>query len=556
MKRLSRREFAFAGASLAASVLLPGHARARWASGDVAHILPTASDTEFLVKVSFTRAFIDGVTLGIDGKRVAGERTDTEGRFWRFRACNLVPDRLHQLRLHHRGRPLCDSWPLRTFPSPDADTPRLRLLAYTCAGGLEGARSIGGVEAFRSLAIRQRLLDRALTFSPDAVIANGDHIYWDQRAWLEHPHPEIRRLTREVYDRFGYFDRATPVLGGPNEALLKRLADPQIAKLYGTRFRSIPCFFVQDDHDYFENDDATETFVTFPPDQFQVAAARAVQKLYYPEFLPDARRPVRLSGASAPEHGLGVSECFGTLRAGRLLEANLFDCGRFLSLKGRHAGLIPDDAEAWLLERTRAEDTRHYLQVPSHPMGWTAGKWREWYPDVLADESEGAGDAVVSTHREGAAAPAEGQRLSVKRSKFMWQSGWFAQHQRLASALSSQRKRTAVMVSGDLHAVGRGLILRSGDADFAGNPIHTILSGPIGTSHAGWPSFARGTAPQPSSLITLSQDYAPAEKNGFTLIDVEPDRMVFRLFAWREPDSVEAIDRLESFDTVVVKSRS
>jgi hypothetical protein len=48
----------------------------------------------------------------------------------------------------------------------------------------------------------------------------------------------------------GKFDRAGVVLGGDNETVLKRLAGPQIASIYGGEFRSTPMFFIQDDHDY------------------------------------------------------------------------------------------------------------------------------------------------------------------------------------------------------------------------------------------------------------------------------------------------------------------
>lgn len=32
---------------------------------------------------------------------------------------------------------------------------------------------------FLPLAVRNRLLRRGLSFRPDAVVANGDHVYWD-----------------------------------------------------------------------------------------------------------------------------------------------------------------------------------------------------------------------------------------------------------------------------------------------------------------------------------------------------------------------------------------
>lgn len=550
MARLTRRNATAALAAAGAFAAIPGRASSSWTTGAVLHLLPTASPNALLLKASFAQAFGDDLSLVVDGKRFAGEPTDSVGHFWRFRADDLDPGRTYQLQLRRGRTALCDPWPLSTLPAPESEPARFRLLTFTCAGGLEGAKSINNIDAFRPLALRRRLLARALSFKPDAAVANGDHIYWDQRAWLEHPNPEIRRLTKEAYDRFGYFDRAGPIFGGANEGLIKRLAAPQISALYGVMMRSIPTYFVNDDHDYFENDDATPEFVTFPPDEFNIRAARAVQRLFYPEFLPDPTRPSFLPGSSACDNGEGVSEAFGTLRVGRLLETLIYDCGRFVSLKGPSGGLIPPEAEEWIIARTRAEETRQLLHIPSHPMGWSAGKWREWYPDVVAAAGGDKGDVIVSTHRDGAKG-----RLTTDRTKFMWQTGWFEQHQRLASALSAQKTRAGVSVSGDLHAIGAGKITHAGEFDFTDNPVHSILSGPIGTSGAGWPSFARGTTPEPSARIRLEQPAAPMEKNGFTLIDVEPEMLTVRQFAWREPQAESEIDALEPFSTFAIKRR-
>ena len=73
------------------------------------------------------------------------------------------------------GRSLCQPWDLSTFPSPDARPDMLRVLFFTCAGGHEGL-------GFLPSAVRNRLLRRALSFQPDAAIANGDHVYWDLRS--------------------------------------------------------------------------------------------------------------------------------------------------------------------------------------------------------------------------------------------------------------------------------------------------------------------------------------------------------------------------------------
>jgi hypothetical protein len=41
----------------------------------------------------------------------------------------------------------------------------------------------------------------------------------------------------------------------------------------------------------------------------------------------------------------------------------------------------------------------------------------------------------------------------------------------------------------------------------------------------------------------------PVEKNGFTIVDVTPERIALQLFAWRPPDPADAIDTLEPSGT-------
>ncbi len=308
--------------------------------------------------------------LHLDDHRVPGRRTDTEGLHWSFDAVELEPSRRYTLALIDAvGRPLCDAWPLRTFPAPGDQPGRLRVLFYTCAGGHDLTGRL------LSVATRARLLDRALSFEPDVLIANGDHVYWDQRRQVG---AATAALPETITRITGIFDRSAPLLGTPNERVLKRAAGAQIAPLYATRCRSVPVFFMQDDHDHFENDEATDQLVTFPPDPFMLAAARATQRLYYPAFLPDANRPLGL-GSTRED---GISESFGTLRYGRLLEVLMYDCRRFLTLHGPSATFIPETTEAWLMQRMAAGETAHLINAPSTPPGWSAGKWGEWYADL------------------------------------------------------------------------------------------------------------------------------------------------------------------------------
>lgn len=553
-KHLTRRQFLQTSALLAAGISLPAAdllASDDWNAGELAHLLPAASHDRFLIKASFRSAQTEAPRLSVNGRSVIGHRTDSAGKFWRFDAAGLKADTVHTLQiLGANARALCATWPLKTFPMPDAAPDRLRLLVYTCAGGNPDARGPGGMEAFRSLAIRHALLERGLSYRPDVVIANGDHVYQDQRTWLESASPTIRKAATDYYNQVGRFDTSQAVLGTANEPLLKKMVDPQIAHLYGTRLRSTPVFFLMDDHDYFENDEAEENFITFPPDNFDLTLARTVQDMYFPEFLPDRSRPLILPGTNAADRAAGVSECFGTLRYGKLLEMLMYDCGRYLSLKDRHAGLVPPEAEKWLLDRTRGSDARHMIHMPSTPFGWSAGKWREWYADVVVSDEIMAAPPAVLSQRFGSVRGTN-MRLSTARQKYMWQSGWFGQHQRIVAAMAEQR-RPAVMMSGDLHATGWDRMTKSGDIDLRANPMHIILNGPLGTGMAGWPSGPRGLGPGAPGALTLERNAKPMEKNGFSIVDITPERMVCHLFAWREPDPFDAISRLEPYDVLEI----
>ncbi|MDZ7783591.1 MAG: hypothetical protein U5K56_11895 [Halioglobus sp.] len=200
------------------------------------------------------------------------------------------------------------------------------------------------------------------------------------------------------------------------------MGDDQIAQIYGVRFRSTPVFFITDDHDYFENDDATPEIVTFPPPPFHVSLRHALQRLYFPEFPADDPLPADIPGVET-EQGIPVSRSFGEVRYGDLFNGMLFDCGGHLSLDGENAGLVPEAVERWLVAQAQREDTLHHVHLPSHPMGWTAGKWREWYPDYL----EHTDSMVRSVEPD-----ADG-------NKYMWQQGWWLQHQRLVEALCKRR---------------------------------------------------------------------------------------------------------------------
>jgi hypothetical protein len=499
-------------------------AQSAWNPGQVRHILPAVSDSRMLIKASFAQPLVQAPSLRVGDRTVRGQMTDTRGEFWQFYATDLRPGRSYRLALTGAGgRALCEPWQLSTFPSPDEMPGRFRVLFLTCVGGHEAMK-------FLPPDVRNRLLRRALSFKPDAAVANGDHVYWDllspntSKTYAQSP--EALRIA-------GKFDRAGIVLGGDNETVLKRACSPQIVPVYGVDFRSTPVFFLMDDHDYFDNDDAFDEIITFPPSFFMLQLGRATQHMYYPEFLPDAARPRGLAWSSMADRPEGVSESFGTLRYGRLAEVLLYDIRRTLTLAGPSAVYIDPEAERWLTARTAATEVTHVVHAPSNPPGWTAGKWGEWYPDVLGPD----------------------KKLTIQSPKPYWQPGWLKQHDRLMTAMSAMKGRAPLVVSGDMHAIALGKMLRSGRQDFSANPITVCLSGTGGTRPLGFPSAGfRGTPAMPSQVLDFQEEVKPLELHGFTLVDFLPDKMVLQQFKWDvKTEPVEAIDTLQPFHTTELR---
>lgn len=526
----TRREFlGSAGGVLATGALgtlpsSPAAAETAWNAGQLAHVIPTGSHERFLIKTSFVEPLGAPPQLMVGGRSTPGARSDSGGRFWQFDLAGLAPATAYTLQIvDAAGRALCDPWPLQTFPAPDAPAGGLRILAYTCGGGYDGVK-LGDKTLFLDMAARRRLLAKALSYRPDVVISNGDMIYWDMATALNKG-KALADAAHTAWAKFGMLDFTQPMFGTGNEAILARIADYQIAGLYGASLRSIPSFFLTDDHDLFENDEGTPQLMTLPPTRPRVEAERAVRRLYYPEFLPDPNRSSQLDGSSASDRAPGLSEGFGTLRFGKLVEAVLYDTKRYVSLDGDRAGMVPARTEEWLLDRTAAEDTSHFIHIPSTPFGWSAGKLGEWYPDMAQK------DGSLGTDPE--------------LPKPFWPSGWWLQHQRLIAAIAGQKRRIPLVLQGDLHVVGCGLMRRSEELDLSANPVNMVLTGPLGTGDIGYPSAYRGVKAQPSSRLKVDESMRPVEKNGFTIVDVTPERVALQLFSWRPPEPADAIDTLE-----------
>jgi phosphodiesterase/alkaline phosphatase D-like protein len=153
-------------------------------------------------------------------------------------------------------------------------------------------------------------------------------------------------------------------------------------------------------------------------------------------------------------------------------------------------------------------------------LGYTAGKWREWYPDVVAEE----GDQTVSNELLG---ETKGS-LGLNADKYLWQSGWWAQHQRLLAALAA-RGGSRFIVSGDIHALAAERITQSGDLDLSDRPVTSLLSGPVSSSDGTWPSAARGVQAAVPAWLKAETLVPVTEVNSYTIIEITKDSVSMHL---------------------------
>ena len=108
------------------------------------------------------------------------------------------------------------------------------------------------------------------------------------------------------------------------------------------------------------------------------------------------------------------------------------DCAGDMTLGNKNAVLISKQNEEWLSSRIKDSQVKHLAFIPSHPFGYTAGKWREWYPDVVAEEG-----ATGTVSNELLSATKGSLTTDVR--KYLWQEGWFLQHQRLIKSIAKRK---------------------------------------------------------------------------------------------------------------------
>ena len=536
---MKRKEFLKTAMALGSGVLVPESwnltkdktSSQNWRKGIVHHILPSVNHNRIFITLSTTRPLTKSPYIKVGNRNTYGTKRDAIGEHWFFDIQNLEPANTYDLKLMGERDRLCEDWQLKTFPHPDSRPDHLRLLVYTCAGGHPLSRDLHpGLNETRNQFVHRRieLLKRGLSFQPDAIIGIGDQIYWDLSEIL--PGLPGDGANEIAYREAGKFDETLPILGTQNEEVLKKAVSPQVADLYGVLCRSTPVFLFNDDHDYFANDKATLNEITFPVRDFNLRLARTAQGMYWPEFMPDANRPIGLSGSNAPDKAAHSSETYGTLRFGKLAEILMYDCRRFVTLHGPTAGFIAKDAEQWIMNRASSKDTQHTLHIPSLPVGWSAGKWMEWYPDKLNKEGQ----------------------LTTEIDKYFWQEGWRRQHDRLLSHLSNHKHKKPIFLQGDLHTFAAGQIYKSGNLNFEKNPIHAYIMGTMGST--GWPSLARGVKASIPSDLGVEEYFENVEESGFSIVDITTNKIEISMYKYLTGrDDLEIIQDLQPFQSIKIK---
>ncbi|MBV1686998.1 hypothetical protein KRR38_04740 [Novosphingobium sp. G106] len=325
-------------------------------------ILPSVTSDTVAVKVLLDKPAAAAPVLTLDRRPVTAQRIDTDGYAWGFVQGGLAAGTRYTLELKdEHGAALREPWPLRTFPAPDAAPEHARILFFTCAGGDEAAE-------YLPLAVRRALLDRALSFQPDLAVANGDHVYWDQWTGLKYVGSDAKHAkNRELYERIAWIAEDQAFDPDANRRSINTVVGRQIAGLYEDRFASVPLFFITDDHDYFENDNAGTWGYAFPPRDFVLNLQRRVAAMAYPFALGRPNLPA------------WPAETLETARYGKLIELALFDCRRGWSVDGN--GVLFPEVEALLIEQLRKSTAQQLVHVPSNPFGWSKGALGEWYAD-------------------------------------------------------------------------------------------------------------------------------------------------------------------------------
>ena len=159
-----------------------------------------------------------------------------------------------------------------------------------------------------------------------------------------------------------------------------------------------------------------------------------------------------------------------------------------------------------------------------------------WYPDIKTMRD---GDVV----------------LTRDEPKYMWQEGWFKQHNRILSATLNMDRTTPLFLCGDMHTQAAGYIMKSREVDLTARPVPSVLVGSLGVDGGGFPSGGlRGIEATPPTDIVLQELLSSHEESGFVVVDVNEEEVIVQFYSWKlGVDSLEEVKDLEPHFIFTVK---
>ena len=278
--------------------------------------------------------------------------------------------------------------------------------------------------------------------------------------------------------------------------------------------RSTPVFFLQDDYDYFENDEADDKLVTFPPDRVHARSGARVAIAGPPGVLTGCTsKPKSCHQWWAADRPAGISESFGTLRYGKLLELLMYDCRRYMTLTGPQRDVRAADRRAvarqraWPARMRRMSSTCRRHRLAGAPANGASGMptWTVAISRLTTKIPKAAIGSRVGGFSTIACCRRHPQCVAASRCSS-------------AAIFTRSAKRESSKTS---------------DIDLRSNPVISVLPGPVGTGRPGWPSLVRGLRALPPAGLEVEEGLPALEENGFTIADFTPERVTLRYFSWK-----------------------
>ena len=179
------------------------------------------------------------------------------------------------------------------------------------------------------MAARRRLLARGMSFQPDAVIANGDQIYWDMTTAMARVEPKYVR--EQIWGRLGSWICRCRCCHPKNLPIFIGICDYQISGLYGTTLR-IHAGVLPDRRSRHVRERRVRCHGRDPAaGDLRHARCRADAASLLSGVSPDGNRPAWLPGGDKAWAPSGPASASARCATGTSLETVFYDCRRYVN---------------------------------------------------------------------------------------------------------------------------------------------------------------------------------------------------------------------------------